>query len=434
MHFRIETQQSMAQQAQAQELCLSFCDSFANSTGDLTNPLQARLNNSAFGEKLYMSFFLSTIFAPGGPIGYWAANKDWMEVALVNQEQNPASALALRCLTTSFFGRTHGQPGLEDDAMKLYGKALLELSRKISIQKDTFDFDTLAATSVLNMYELVVFTCKSGWIQHCGGTARLMEIIGPNAFNDDRHRAVFAMNRYYLINSALITRKKTFLERDEWWKILGSTDPDLIAINELQSIAAKLPGLMEEALRLRAQHPDEVESERSERTKESFLNLLDKLMIWNVSWRELPHRLPKPAQGSDLQAFEGDLENPLYPNLLTYSTLDHASTTCNWNAYMITTLKWLDFMDSPNKQEKHVTVPPVTPIPGILPHVHDICRSIDYHLLPQHLYQGSKYMLYSAHVVFHAMPAQSRLSKWLHGVLDMVSKHRGFAIARGILE
>lgn len=162
----------------------------------------------AFGEELYYNFFFSKIFASSGPRDDWEANRDWMEISLADQKKHPASALALRCLATSFFGRVHCHDAIEKDAMKLYGRALTSLSQNLTAPNASIDFDTLAATSVLNMHEMVVFTNKSGWIQHCNGAEQLMEILGPGAFTEDK--AVFAMNRFFLIHGALTARRRTF--------------------------------------------------------------------------------------------------------------------------------------------------------------------------------------------------------------------------------
>lgn len=136
-------------------------------------------------------------------------------------------------------------------------------------------FDTLAATSILNYCEHVNFSSQVGWIQHSQGLAKMMELCGPKCFLQQPYKAIFAMNRPFLLIEAYRARRRTFLEQEKWLDIVAPTNPDLAAIEKLTSIATTLPGLTEDVTRLssvwQSQHePSEYQIEELEIIKASL--------------------------------------------------------------------------------------------------------------------------------------------------------------------
>ena len=431
--FTNETQESLAWLAQPRPRRSSPQASSQRSSTGPSGTLEANVGSSLFVEDVCRNFFLDKYFATSGPDGDWSANKAWMATSLLHPDEYPTSALALRCLSASYFGRIHFQGSIKKDALQLYGKALVALSDNLKDPKKALNFDTMAATSVLNLYECVNFTSQKGWIHHCQGAARLLQLRGPGGFREQPDKAVFAMTRIFLVCEALAAPKRTFLEREEWLSILTPADEDLVMIEELNSIFTRLPGLAEDVESLQGKIQDSAgRAERVARTKEDLLSVLRALEAWHVRWEEQPHRLPKVSPERGGAGLLPDTEPPLLHNIFTYSALDFATANCHWNTYMIVTLKWLRKLSKLEITE----CPPsdtLSELPDMMPYIWNICRSIDYHLLPRHIYQGSHYVLFAARIAFKRLSPYSRLAQWLAKVLDMIALKNGFGLANDVL-
>lgn len=87
-----------------------------------------RFQLCAYDETLFYTFFLDNNFASTGADGDWQANKSWMSKTLLDQWPTPVTAIPLRCLCISFFGRIHRYSAANDAAMVLYGQSLNALS------------------------------------------------------------------------------------------------------------------------------------------------------------------------------------------------------------------------------------------------------------------------------------------------------------------
>lgn len=191
-------------------------------------------------EDHYFPHLLIKFMGVGKTDDEYDGNGTWMSACLSRQEVHPVAAISLKCLATMFFGRKHHQDAISMKAAKLYGQALVALSQALQDPHRDWSFDVLAATVALNYYEYMAFTTRQGWIQHAQGTAKLIQMRGPQGFKHYPDRAILEMTRTSLITQALVARKRSFLE-DKEWQILGDgsyVDP----FWELDSFFAKLPG------------------------------------------------------------------------------------------------------------------------------------------------------------------------------------------------
>ena len=438
--FVIETQHTMAMRSLSNIRCTSSGHSDHGSPPDpliISSP-------SAFTEILYWNFFLETLFANSGakgsdPGGDYEANKIWMTWSLSHQEQYPLSALALRCLSAGYFARIHHQDSTKKEAMKMYGKVLIALADQLKDPGKARSFDALAAVSVLNIYETVAFLSQKGWIHHCQGAAKLIELRGPGGFSKQRERSLFVLTRQYLLHEAMIAHKRTFLEQEEWLNVCrqnGGTDLEMI--QDLISLYIRLPGLAEDVTRLQQERKIDCSSPSAEyiqRTKTALLRLTHDLKAWHVQWEEEPRRLP--TSSSRLLDDEDPNQSP-FSTIFTYQSLDFAFANCQWNSVMIHTHKWRRLLceletqsrgRNPDSQKNEANE-----IVDVAEHAWNICLSIDYHLLPQHALQGSQYVLVAACTAYKVMPPGSRIAQWLTRVLETIASKHGFELAREVLD
>lgn len=60
---------------------------------------------------------------------------------------------------------------------------------------------------MLELFEFIAFSDASGWIKHAGGVRRLVELRGPEAFQDPEDRYLLETNRVPIALECLIKRK-----------------------------------------------------------------------------------------------------------------------------------------------------------------------------------------------------------------------------------
>lgn len=94
----------------------------------------------------------------------------------------------------------HGnQANIMDQAAAFYGKALRQLSARIQDEGTRYDHENVSAMMALHLYEVsrsqssistttdlqtIIYSNRSGWIEHAGGTGRLIEMKGPEKHQD----------------------------------------------------------------------------------------------------------------------------------------------------------------------------------------------------------------------------------------------------------
>ena len=459
----IETPKSMAILVRSRpQRCLS-----QYSSGNKPNPYQAistiashsvtieaNLSTGPLLEDACRNFFLERYFASSRREGHHQANKEWMIDFFAHKEAHSASVLALRSLSRSYFARIHQTERLQQQAMQLYSQALTALASDLRDPSRALDFDTLAATSLLEIYECVNFTSRAGWIQHCQGAAQLLLLRGPQRLQDARERAVFAMIRHFLVLEAMQSKSRTFLEEQAWIDVLTPAGVDIPLGVQLTSIFTRVPGLVERTVTLESGSYAHIigANEQIESLRQDFYSVLTDLRQWHCRWQENPSRLPKECEALDSSVlFPGEVR-PFIKDL-QYERLELAASTIFWHVYMIFTLRWLNKVESflaisesprniatatpkSNSQPDPSAYPQDRQLPlkhDLHPHAWEICRSVPYFLSSRHVYQGSHYITPAARTALRTFPPDSPVAKWMLEVLHLIARQNGFELARGFL-
>lgn len=205
---------------------------------------------SPLSNDLYVSFAVQRLYghkieSPG--LNY----KAWVISITKDAQPSDVSSTAFSCLATAYFGRINRRADILAHGSYLYGKALLQLKSAINTPATAFDARNVAATMAVCQYETLVYTSTYGWVQHAGGTGRLMEMRGPHAHQDGLSHKCFLLSRYGIINQAVVSRQRTFLERPEWLHIPWANDLNSkTTTDHLMDIFAHVPGIYEEYDRL----------------------------------------------------------------------------------------------------------------------------------------------------------------------------------------
>ena len=136
--------------------------------------------------------------------------------SMFQDDSNQVSYTAPKCLAATYFGRIQQRPDVLREGDTLYGKALHQLRDSLEDRTTAYERQNLAATIALVYYEMIAYTYKYGWIQHAGGTGRLMDMRGPERHQDEPDHTYFLLSRFRITINALMSRHPVFLERPEW--------------------------------------------------------------------------------------------------------------------------------------------------------------------------------------------------------------------------
>ncbi|KAI9819123.1 MAG: hypothetical protein M1827_007279 [Pycnora praestabilis] len=170
----------------------------------------------------------------------------WVEI--IPDILNPGEALsdALSALSVARIGRLEDDSNLARAAMSLYGKALWELQRALWDETLMYRDETLAASMVLGMYEVLFGQNVTAWLSHGGGTARLIQLRGPQLHQTPLAHQLFLGYRFTGVVQGVHKSEATFLEKQEWMTIPweGTSKP---AEQGLLDLMCQLPGILEKA-------------------------------------------------------------------------------------------------------------------------------------------------------------------------------------------
>lgn len=123
--------------------------------------------------------------------------KPW--IRMLPELASPSRALEVSsmALCTAKLGRVHNDIRLVKESFKLYTDGLRELQLALWDSELMYRDDTLAACMALAMYELVECPAKSkyGFVSHCNGCGRLIQLRGPEAHTSGLGHQVFLVYR-----------------------------------------------------------------------------------------------------------------------------------------------------------------------------------------------------------------------------------------------
>lgn len=144
-------------------------------------------------------------------------DRNWA-VVLQNPHGNGYSAeeWAFRCLGIYQIGQMNGDRKQILASREIYGRAIRELSRALSIPSLALSDGTLSAAIILGVYEILNEDGHSYWVTHSNGIQTLFRLRGPRAHIDGYGRTLYLSFRSWIVFGALIKAKRCFLEDEEW--------------------------------------------------------------------------------------------------------------------------------------------------------------------------------------------------------------------------
>ena len=176
-------------------------------------------------EEAQLMYHFATANSPRNPV--WHRNLSDVLRGPVNiywrlHSIAPTSQLlrnATRTVSLAHVGRVQSSEKFAKEAHVFYAKTLYQLQQTLKDRDLGLADETLAATVLLSMYEMISSEISTPWVKHAGGVTALLRMRGPQ-----RHRTGMAQQLLFtftgwLVHYALEMDEACILEEPEWVKL-----------------------------------------------------------------------------------------------------------------------------------------------------------------------------------------------------------------------
>ncbi|KAJ5281847.1 hypothetical protein N7478_007219 [Penicillium angulare] len=360
----------------------------------------------------------------------------WMPV-LVGRTENEGllAYTSLRALATSFFAKVHGEPSIMHKGTAFYSRALRVLQDQLQDSELVFDDDVLLSVFCLSVYELIMFTDLSAWINHHKGLARLTALRGPYRHQTGVGHALLPRLRSTISIAWIIQRKHCFLENPEWktipWAISGLESR--MPLEKLHDYLVDCPGILEDLDRLRAWGPNvpgKAEFQANFAMRAHLL--LEGLYSWRWRWQE-----DFPDATYLISTATLDPAVALYlPSSCPFKTLiwfhdDHRATELI--IYNAAQLIITAALDEAGVEIKIPATPylsdPLLPMQGRRYDIAvEICRMASFHLQKARNSMGAFMILFPLNSALRHLDDRGGVKKWLLKLLQAMADMHGFEV------
>ncbi|OTA02557.1 hypothetical protein A9Z42_0029330 [Trichoderma parareesei] len=197
---------------------------------------------------------------------------------------------SLRALAYGIFGRDHDVAGLQQNGARLYGMNLKRLQSRLGVASKSELATLIKPISIMGSYAIAVDSDLR--FVHHQGLARILEHCGPECFNEASILPLFESCRFTMLANALVQRRGTFLEQEQWKTVPWSRCPENKSnTQKLLDIISSLPRLLEETDRVLNERSQWVAGnhtiarEETPTTVPHIQQQLDSMILDLIAWR-----------------------------------------------------------------------------------------------------------------------------------------------------
>ena len=133
---------------------------------------------------------------------------------------------ATRTVTLAHMGRVHSSEKFAKQAHVFYAKTLNQLQQTLTDRELGLADETLAATVLLSMYEMISSEISTPWVKHAGGVTALLRLRGPERHRTGLGRQLLTTFNGWLVHYALEMDEACILEEPEWVKLFEDIRSD----------------------------------------------------------------------------------------------------------------------------------------------------------------------------------------------------------------
>ena len=156
--------------------------------GSMQLPLWYQPSKADLFQQHFTSHFISNFFNPESFLrkhNMWAYHLP----AILASTTSPAVEYATRAATMAFYGTKAEDDIVKTEACRWYVKGLglqrNELQRASSPERrQQLDCTSVLAPLMFSIFETIMMTNKTGWVQHFHAACKFLELIGPEACQD----------------------------------------------------------------------------------------------------------------------------------------------------------------------------------------------------------------------------------------------------------
>jgi hypothetical protein len=98
----------------------------------------------------------------------------WLMSSILPSNHNQAPQLAVRACAAAYFGKIHRQCSASERGTVLYTQALRQLQKELFDSEEVLKTDTLSATLLLALFEMITSKDMNGWLSHFLGVGHLV--------------------------------------------------------------------------------------------------------------------------------------------------------------------------------------------------------------------------------------------------------------------
>lgn len=98
----------------------------------------------------------------------------WLMSSILPSNHTQAPQLAVRACAAAYFGKIHRQCSAAERGTVLYTKALRQVQKELFDSEQVLKTDTLSATLLLALFEMITSKDMNGWLSHFLGVGHLV--------------------------------------------------------------------------------------------------------------------------------------------------------------------------------------------------------------------------------------------------------------------
>ena len=168
-----------------------------------------------------LSLFLATIRSDKSMhiLPTFSCHSIWLGQLASRAEVSPTLLFAIRAMSLSFLGRQARDENLIHNSRLIYGRTLLKLNKSLQDPIEGVASDTLSATVLVTVYEVMNCRGNNSWVRHGGGEGHLWQVRGVSRYQTELDKAIFVACRYAIMLESFQTGRRCFLSSASWRKL-----------------------------------------------------------------------------------------------------------------------------------------------------------------------------------------------------------------------
>lgn len=388
---------------------------------------------TAFAPTMYQAFLLNRFVSTGVEYFDHDTNGMWMKTTLASPNKYPLASSALLTLAECFYGCNNHVDVIATSSMRSYGTVVRVVRSSLTAQTPSLTYDMVAAVTSLYLLECFYFTSNKAWLQHADAVSRMIQALGCDAFRDAPACYLLESIREPLICAAIVERKRTFLQEEEWKMRTHQDDTLSCSIAELNHLYAKLPYLAEKLLNLQSRQIAHACGLYGVKVLQQEIDDTQaRLDAWHLKWTRLHWKDLRTAP-TTMFAMEYPELTATLGTLYTFHDLKVARVFLNY--WMIGILLYLQ-----KRKLRRILHQDDTPFQDVEFNslardlALKICRSVRFFMQPIHIESASFYLSVPIRAAYLALVPSSVEAQWLDMTRSSLADLSGVGILRNIFD